>query len=106
MAFKSKVVADLATTATQVTETVTAGQTQTIIGFSLANTGSTNLTISAKLVKNSGDEAFLVKDATVLAGGAIAIIGGDQKHVLETGDEIQAYASIVNSVDSVVSYLV
>jgi hypothetical protein len=47
----------------------------------------------------------LVKDATVLPGGAIVIVGGDQKVVLEAGDSITAYASAGTSVDAVISYL-
>ena len=46
-----------------------------------------------------------MKDATVLPGGALAIVGGDQKVVLEAGDTITAYASASNSADAVASYL-
>jgi hypothetical protein len=61
--------------------------------------------VSAKLVKNGGVTAFLVKDATVLPGGALVIVGGDQKVVLEAGDAIQSYASAGSSADAIVSYL-
>ena len=87
------------------TPTVAAGDTATIIGLSLANTTASNVTVSAKLNKDSGSAAFLVKDATVLPGGALAIVGGDQKVVLEEGDSITAYASGANSADCVISYL-
>jgi hypothetical protein len=60
--------------------------------------------VSAKLNKD-GASAFLVKDATVLPGGAIVIVGGDQKVVLEAGDTVTAYASASNAADAVVSYL-
>lgn len=46
-----------------------------------------------------------MKDATVLPGGAIVIVGGDQKVVLEAGDSVTAYASGASSADAVVSYL-
>mgnify|MGYP000008788209 CR=1 FL=1 len=104
MAFKSKP-SQVGTSFAAVTATVAAGTTATVIGFSLANTGSSNITVSAKMVKDNGDEGYLVKDATVLPGGALVIIGGDQKHVLEEGDSIQASASIA-SADAIVSYLV
>jgi hypothetical protein len=42
----------------------------------------------------------------VLPGGALAVVGGDQKVVLEAGDSITAYASGSSSADCVVSYLV
>ena len=108
MAFKSNASPNIGTSGapTTVTATVGAGQAQTLIGLSFANTSASNVTVSAKLNKNGGSSAFLLKDATILPGGALAIVGGDQKVVLETGDTITAYASAANSVDAVLSYLV
>lgn len=108
MAFKSLAQPNIGISGspTVVTATVSAGQTQTLIGLSFANTASSNVTVSAKLNKSGGASAFLLKDATILPGGALAIVGGDQKVVLETGDTITAYASAANSVDAVLSYLV
>ena len=107
MAFKSKVTANIGTSGSPstVTATVSSGNTATLIGLSLANTTAANITVSAKLLKADASTAFLVKDATVLPGGALAIVGGDQKVVLEAGDSITAYASGSNSADAVVSYL-
>lgn len=107
MAFKSKATPNVGTSGspTAITPTVGSGATATLIGLSLANTVSTAITVSAKLNKNGGTSAFLVKDATVLPGGAIVIVGGDQKVVLEEGDSVTAYSSASNSADAVVSYL-
>ena len=108
MAFKSKVTANIGTSGSPstVSATVSSGTTHTLVGLSLANTTSANITVSAKLVKADASNAFLVKDATVLPGGALAIVGGDQKLVLEAGDSVTAYASAGTSADAVVSYLV
>lgn len=108
MAFKSKVTANIGTSGSPstVTATVSSGNTATLIGLSLANTTAANITVSAKLLKADASTAFLVKDATVLPGGALVVVGGDQKVVLEAGDSITAYASGSNSADAVVSYLV
>jgi hypothetical protein len=107
MAFKSLATPNigLSGSPTTVTPTVSAGNTATLIGLSLANTNSVNITVSAKINKNGASSAFLVKDATVLPGGALVIVGGDQKVVLEAGDTITAYASVASSADAVVSYL-
>jgi hypothetical protein len=107
MAFKSKVTPNLGTSGSPstVTATVGSGETATLIGLSIANTTAANITASAKVNKNGGSSAFLVKDATILPGGALAIVGGDQKVVLEEGDTITAYASASNSADAVASYL-
>ena len=107
MAFKSKVTANIGTSGSPstVTATVSSGNTATLIGLSLANTTAANITVSAKLLKADASTAFLVKDATVLPGGALVVVGGDQKVVLEAGDSITAYASGSSSADAVVSYL-
>jgi hypothetical protein len=107
MAFKSKVTANIGTSGSPstITPTVSSGTTATVIGLSLANTVSTAITVSAKLLKADATTAFLVKDATVLPGGALVIVGGDQKVVLEAGDSITAYASAGTSADAAISYL-
>ena len=107
MAFKSLATPNIGTSGSPstVTPTVTSGNTATLIGLSLANTTGANITVSAKLAKSGGTSAFLVKDATVLPGGALVIVGGDQKVVLEAGDAVTAYASGSSSADAIVSYL-
>ncbi len=108
MAFKSKVTANIGTSGSPstVSATVSSRTTHTLVGLSLANTTAANITVSAKLVKADTSNAFLEKDATVLPGGALAIVGGDQKLVLDAGDSVTAYASAGTSADAVVSYLV
>lgn len=107
MAFKSQATPNIGTSGSPstITPTVTSGNTATLIGMSLANTSSSNLTVSAKLNKSGGTSAFIVKDATVLPGGTLVAVGGDQKIVLEAGDSVTAYASAGSSVDAIVSYL-
>lgn len=107
MGFKSQVTPNigLSGSPSTVTATVSAGATATLIGMSLANTGATAITVSAKLNKSGGSSAFLVKDATVLPGGALVIVGGDQKVVLEAGDTVTSYSSVANQADAIVSYL-
>jgi len=107
MAFKSKVSANigLSGSPTTITDTVAASTAQTLIGLSIANTGAANILVSAKLNKG-GSSAHLVKDATVLPGGTLAIVGGDQKVVLEAADTITAWSSVASSADAIVSYLV
>jgi len=108
MAFKSKVSANigLSGSPTTITNTVVATTAQTLIGLSIANTSAVNILVSAKLNKNGGTTAHLIKNATVLPGGAIAIVGGDQKVVLEEADTVTAWSDTASSADAVVSYLV
>lgn len=105
MTFKSKAVAGVGTTLTTVSNTVQANTAQTIIGFSLANVTSGNINVTAKLIKADAPSAHLVKDATVLPGGALAVAGGDQKVVLEAGDYIQVSSNTASACDVLMSYL-
>lgn len=108
MAFKSLATANISViaTPTTVTPTITTGQTATLIGLSLANTTAANITVGATLTKSGGSAVYLVKDATVLPGGALVVVGGDQKLVLEAGDVVKCYASATSSADAIVSYLI
>ena len=108
MAFKSKITANIGVDASPstITPTISAGQTATLIGLSIAITTTGTISVSARLVKNGGTSAYLIKSAAVLPGGALAIVGGDQKVVIEEGDSITASASAATSADAIISYLV
>lgn len=108
MAFKSKASSSIGTSGspTTVSATVAAATTHTVIGLSLANVGTANVTASVKLVKADTSNAFLIKDAVIPLGGSLVVVGGDQKLVLETGDTITAYSSAGSSIDVALSYLV
>lgn len=107
MGFKSKVSANIGLSAspTTVSDTVTGALTHTIIGLTLANTTANNISVSCKLNKNGGSSAFMLKDASVLPGGALVLIGGDQKVVLEAGDTLTAWSNTSTSCDAIISYL-
>lgn len=108
MAFKSNIAANIGTSTspTQITPAVAADTTATLIGLSIANTSTAPIYGSAKLNKNGGSSAFLIKDAVIIPGGALVIIGGDQKLVVETGDTVTVYSSAANSADAITSYLI
>jgi len=108
MAFKSKITANIGVDASPSTLTpvIGSGQTGTLIGLSIANTTGATITVSAKVLKSGGTSAYLIRNAAVLPGGALAIVGGDQKVVVEEGDSITASSSAANSADAVISYLI
>ena len=70
----------------------------TVIGLSIANTSADTATVSAK--KN---DAYVVKDATVVSGGTLVIVGGDQKLVIEPDDTIKVTSD--QTVDVITSTL-
>ena len=106
MAFKSTLTAGIGASETAITDTVSAGTTHTLIGVSLANVTTGNITANVILNKTGGSSAYMVKGAIIPVGGALIVVGGDQKLVIETGDSVGVVSSAATSIDTVVSYLV
>lgn len=98
--FKSYPTAGVTTEATVYTGL--ASTEATIIGMTIANTTASNVTCSVKL-DDGTTPVFLIKDATILPGGALVPIGGDQKVVVEAADELKVSAT--GAVDCLVSVL-
>jgi hypothetical protein len=47
----------------------------------------------------------LVKSAPITTGGTLVVIGGDQKLVLQTNDNVKIVSDTMNSVDAVMSIM-
>jgi len=75
-----------------------------VIGLAVSNTSASQVLVDATLNDGSND-TYLIKEAPVPAGGALVIIGGDQKVVLETNDSIKVKSDTASSVDVVMSIL-
>lgn len=84
--------------------TIGASTQTTVIGMSCANTTTSPVTIDAYFTRSSVDY-YLVKGATVPVGGALVIVGGDQKVVLVTSDVLKVVSSAASSIDVVTSVL-
>ena len=80
--------------------TVGGGVTSIILGLSVANTSGSTVYASA-FIANGASLTYLVKSAPVSAGGALVIIGGEQKVVLQTNDNVKIVSDTVNSLDCV-----
>ena len=93
----------MGTSATTVLTGATGAQT-TVIGMTVANTTTGTVTASVTLT-SGGTTVFLVKNASVPAGGSLVPVGGDQKVVVEAGDVIQVQSSAATSLDVIVSVL-
>jgi hypothetical protein len=76
----------------------------TLIGLSVANTSASPITTDV-YITSGGLDFYLVKSATVAVGGALVIVGGDQKVVLEVADALKAVTSAASSADVVSSLL-
>ena len=85
---------------------VGAGVQATVIGMTIANI--TASPISANVILNGGNitgNVYLVKDATIAPGGALVPVGGDQKLVLQTNDNVKIVSDTMNSIDAVMSIM-
>jgi len=77
----------------------------TIIGMSIANITTGEISVDVKITNSDGDNVFLVKDAPVPTGGSFVPVGGDQKVVLEPSDVIIVQSNTLNSADTTLSIL-
>ena len=82
----------------------------TVIGMSVANIVTSQITVDVQLdasARTSGaeDSVYLVKGAPIPVGGSLVVIGGDQKVVMEPGDVIKVTSDTASSADVVISHL-
>jgi len=103
--FKRKLSRSIGTSLTAVGSYTVASSTQvTVIGLVLSNTSASQILVDAT-VNDGTNDTYLIKEAPLPSGGAIVIIGGDQKVVLETNDSIKVKSDTASSVDAVMSIL-
>lgn len=103
--FKRKLSRSIGTSLTAVGSYTVASSTQvTVIGLVVSNTTASQILVDAT-VNDGANDTYLIKEAPVPSGGAIVIIGGDQKVVLETNDSIKVKSDTASSADVVMSIL-
>ena len=82
-----------------------AGNTQTtVMGLTVSNTTTGTITANV-FVTASAVDYYIVQNATIAAGGALALFGGDGKLVLNTGDAFKVQTNTVSSADAILSVL-
>jgi hypothetical protein len=103
--FYRKMSANVGNTAVTVgSYTVGSATKAVVLGLTVAN--RSGATINADVYINNGaDNYYLVKAAPVNAGGALVPIGGDQKLVLQTGDNVKVRSDSATSLDAVMSIM-
>lgn len=101
--FKNAVLSGVGITATTL-YTTAASTTSTIIGLSVANKLTSQVSVTVTLTKGA-TTVNLIKDAPVPVGSSLIVVGGDQKIVLETGNIIKVTSNTAASVDAVMSVL-
>jgi hypothetical protein len=82
-----------------------AGNTQTtVMGLTVSNTTAGTITANV-FVTASAVDYYIVQNATIASGGALALFGGDGKLVLNTGDAFKVQTNTVSSADAILSVL-
>ena len=93
--------------------TIYTGKTSTettIIGMSIANITTSQITVDVNIESNTSDtetnsNVFLIKDAPIPVGGTLVPVGGDQKVVLLATDVLKVQSDTANSADTTLSIL-
>jgi len=103
--FYRKLSSNVGTTATTVGGyTVPAATTTVVLGLSLTNDTGAQVSATA-FISNATALTYLIKSAPVSAGGALVIVGGDQKVVLQTNDNVRVVSDTASSLDVVMSIM-
>ena len=103
--FYRKFTANVGNTASQLgSYTVGGSATTVIVGLSLCNT--TGATINGTVYVNNGaNNINLIKNAPISSGATLVIIGGDQKIVLQAGDNVYVKSDTTSSIDAYMSIM-
>lgn len=84
--------------------TASANTQTTVMGLTVSNTTAGTITANV-FVTASAVNYFIVQNATIAAGGALALFGGDGKLVLNTGDAFKVQTNTASSSDAILSVL-
>jgi hypothetical protein len=93
-------------TSSATTNVVSAGGTATLIVLSvlISNKTSSSANANLYLLPNTGDAAFLIKNAPIPAGSSLEMIGGS-KIIMNSSDVLRASSDTASALDITVSYL-
>lgn len=101
--FKNAINASVGTSAVDV-YTAPVGMSTTVIGLSLANITTSQITGTVTMTK-SGITVHVIKDAPIPVGSSLVLFGGDQKLVLETGNKMTVTSNTIAGIGVIVSVL-
>ena len=104
-AFKNKTQRQIGTTLTKIEAYDCPVSTETtIIGLTIANRAAAVIEVDVRLNDTSA-HYYVVKAAPVPVGGALVVVGGDQKLVMMPGDFVEVKSDTASSADVIMSIL-
>lgn len=74
----------------------------TLVGIHITNIVSNAITVSC-YINDGTNNIYLIKDAPIAAGGALQVLDGGGKFVVESGDRLYVQSDTASSVDVWVS---
>ena len=80
----------------------TANSDDAIVGINVANTTTSQITIDV-FINDGSNDFYIVKDAPIPSGGAIQVLDGGAKIVMQNNDVLKVQSSTNNSADVWVS---
>ena len=101
---KLNVVTDAVTSSNATVVTAGGSSTLVLLSILLSNTSASSVQVDVSLIKNSGDNTHLIKNAPVPAGSSLEIISGS-KIIMESSDVLRVRAGTATALDVSVSYL-
>ena len=86
--------------------TVPSSTTTVVIGLTLANVHTAQVTVSVTVIdsSNSNETSHVIKDAPIPVGSSIEIMSGN-KIILEASDIIKVDCSVADKVSVIMSYM-
>src|SRR5210317_10815 len=80
----------------------TANSYDTVIGISVSNVTGSAIQVDV-YINDGANDIYLVKDAPITAGGALQVVDGGAKFVVESGDALKVVSDTASSADVWVS---
>ena len=87
---------------TSATTLFTADSYDTIVGISVANIKENTIIVDV-YINDSVNDIYLVKDVPIPAGGALQVLDGGAKFVVQSGDALKVVSDTASSADVWVS---
>ena len=105
--FKSFVTTSIGTSANTVYNPTASGIQSTLIGMTVANRATAPVSVSVQLDKGGlgTNVGYIIKDGIIGVGGALIVVGGEQKLVIERNDKLTVTSNTSSSADSTISVL-
>ena len=101
---KLNVVTDAVTSSNATVVTAGGSSTLVLLSILLSNTSASSVQVDVSLIKNSGDNTHLIKNAPVPAGSSLEIIAGS-KIIMESNDVLRINSGTASALDASISYL-